>query len=446
MACTNGQSLLSVIKYAVLVGILALGSFEVVGSKSPDVLTVCPVGCDFLKIQDATDKAKPGDMIQIDPGVYIEDIVVDRSVTLSGSSADEVVIQGIRSEGWAIGVIEVYALNVTVENLTILGGANGVFVDGAWGSATIRNNVIRDSAQFGIFIVDADAEVVNNVLLHNRDCGVIAFSTKTQQVRGSGNELIGSVLCMDAPAELRKRLTAQTEKSEIEVPGDFVTIQEAIDAVQPGGVVSISPGKYVENLTITKSLTLQALDSRLQIPVTIDGSGRMVISSITDAEDIAILGLTIQNGSRDGILANSNAVIANNIIRRNGGSGIEPTGVGHSFTIRQNQLLDNGAAGIGFSDTDEVAAVVEDNMIFRNGTGIIIGCCTRADFSRNRIFQNNEWGIALSTPNCFGIQPWTRSFKGMITGQGNEAYSNKRGNLCPAFPGDPWPSGFLHLP
>lgn len=44
----------------------------------------------------------------------------------------------------------------------------------------------------------------------------------------------------------------------IGVPADFATIQEAIDLADPGAVVSIAPGTYVENLHIEKSVRLEA--------------------------------------------------------------------------------------------------------------------------------------------------------------------------------------------
>src|SRR5260370_34055038 len=49
--------------------------------------------------------------------------------------------------------------------------------------------------------------------------------------------------------------------AELHVPGDFATIQAALDAAQPGDTILVDPGTYRENLRFNgKNVTLQGTD------------------------------------------------------------------------------------------------------------------------------------------------------------------------------------------
>ena len=44
----------------------------------------------------------------------------------------------------------------------------------------------------------------------------------------------------------------------INIPADYSTIQEGIDAAVDGDIIEIAQGTYYENLTINKEITLQS--------------------------------------------------------------------------------------------------------------------------------------------------------------------------------------------
>ena len=142
----------------------------------------------------------------------------------------------------------------------------------------------------------------------------------------------------------------------LEVPADFATIQEAIDAALDGDTVLVSPGTYVENLDfLGKAITVISTDG--PGVTTIDGDGLDSVVKFEDGEDATsvIEGFTITNGSADT------------------GGGINCVGAFPTIinnTISGNVSTGNGA-GIAFIEGANPAdiGVVENNTISNNISG-----------------------------------------------------------------------------
>ncbi len=92
----------------------------------------------------------------------------------------------------------------------------------------------------------------------------------------------------------------------------FTTIQEAIDAANPGDTIYVYSGTYFEHLTIDKSLTLIGENKETTI---IDGEGYGKVIYVS-GDDVGISGFTIQNGEY-GIYCDESdsAYIHHNILR-----------------------------------------------------------------------------------------------------------------------------------
>src|SRR5262245_26174695 len=82
----------------------------------------------------------------------------------------------------------------------------------------------------------------------------------------------------------------------LRVPQQFPTIQAALDAAADGDTVIVAPGTYVENLNITRPVTLRS--SAGAESTTIDGGAiqPVIVAVGTGAEAITISGFTITNG------------------------------------------------------------------------------------------------------------------------------------------------------
>ena len=109
------------------------------------------------------------------------------------------------------------------------------------------------------------------------------------------------------------QLNVKASPGLIRVPGDYPTIQEAINHASPGDTVQVSSGTYHETLFINQSLTLVGEDKTNTIIIG-SGSGSTVIQA--NLTTVNISGFTIKGGSRGITLekCNSSIIKDNNII------------------------------------------------------------------------------------------------------------------------------------
>jgi len=177
----------------------------------------------------------------------------------------------------------------------------------------------------------------------------------------------------------------------------FNTIQDAVDAVLPGGTVQVARGRYDEHVIILKTLNLIGEDKYTTI---IDGSGKggiIQISYAASADNVLITGFTIQNGStvsaRAGIeisYESNHIIITDNIIATNYW-GIELNDA-HECTISKNIITVNNNLGIylHFYSTNNN---IFGNTIAGNRWGIDLDRSGNNKIFSNTFISNTEYGI-----------------------------------------------------
>ena len=118
---------------------------------------------DYAKIQWAVDNASYGDTIFVRNGTYIENVVVNKSLTLRGEDRTTTIIDG----GGSGHVIKVTANAVTISDFTVrnsdnyYGGA-GIYLSS--GFSTLTNNILMYN-YYGIYLVYSDKNKItyNNI-------------------------------------------------------------------------------------------------------------------------------------------------------------------------------------------------------------------------------------------------------------------------------------------
>jgi len=196
------------------------------------------------------------------------------------------------------------------------------------------------------------------------------------------------------------------------VPGNYKTIQEAINAAANGDTIIVSPGTYKENIDfLGKSIFL--LGEKGPSVTIIDGnqSGSVVTFSSGETGDAIIEGFTLTNGtgtpygsllSGGGIYCDAssptirdNVILGNSALSNGMGGGISCWE--SEATIENNTISDNttyGGGGIYLKYSD---ATVTDNTITSNMAGNFGGGITShhsLSFIANNLIWANTAGSA----------------------------------------------------
>lgn len=228
-----------------------------------------------------------------------------------------------------------------------------------------------------------------------------------------------------------------TESALITVPGDYSTIQAAIDAAKPGDIVQVQPGIYRENLNLDKAVVLTAATFDQLNPTTnsatLEGlAGAPTISIPSGLPQMpTIRGFVIQGGSV-GIQAQSEFIaefdflrdspvlaelqggsggnIHDNVFFKATGNAIQLDQVSRPLVIEDNRVLYSGGDGIeiNLQESTIPPALIEvdisDNMLigstedgiqFVDQSGGPADTNRRFVISRNLLANNTRAGVGL---------------------------------------------------
>ena len=195
----------------------------------------------------------------------------------------------------------------------------------------------------------------------------------------------------------------------IHVPGDYPTIQEGINAAQPGDTVQVAAGTYTETLNMKESVIIQGAGADVTI---IEGGDGVFAWGIGEGK---LDGFTVRNSNLTGIhcyttsvtfsnnvIINNNhtgigcfddlanPVIINNAIIGNGGDGIRCDGASHP-KIMNNIIGGNRGEAIGLYGSSSPNII--NNTVIKNADGIDCEDSSQPTIMNNIVVNNCGSGI-----------------------------------------------------
>ena len=192
-------------------------------------------------------------------------------------------------------------------------------------------------------------------------------------------------------------------------PGNYTTIQSAINAAVNTDTIYVYTGTYNENIVVDKSILLLGENRNT---TTIVGNNLEATVEIT-GESIILQGFTIKNdGSQDGIYTSTSGhtfmdniftitsrgihlyfssenTITTNLFYDNSKSGVYVE-VGENNTISENEFYDNTDEALYLTGCG--SSNIESNAIHNNGKGIH-AYQANGNIIRNNVIESNSYGI-----------------------------------------------------
>jgi len=347
-----------------------------------------------MSIQDLIDTASSGDIINIMPGIYNEQLIIDKPLTLLGPEIDDgiAIIDG--SGLTDAPTIHISSSNITIDKLTIQNGpTHGIFV----GSDTaldlhdivISNNNIKGHGNAGIItfynasmIIDSNNIENNGIGTGFNRGGIILYPNGATTIANNtiSNNTIEGIFARESADGLiiENNKIINHSNSGITLAWDQINtsiIDNTIEncgtgaTEEQGGIVIIQSMAETIKGNIIKNCKHSGIFWGW-VPSTIDSPGEILIKSNI-----------IDNSSRDGIF----------LFSQGPGGFIEPDSFPLEPEIKSNIIINNVRVGVYVSDIyyyspGNANPTINCNEIVGNGWGVYNGTAQIVNA------KDNWWG------------------------------------------------------
>lgn len=311
----------------------------------------------YATIQEAIDAPDTldGHVIQVDSGLYLENLVVNKALTLIGQNKSDTIVEGNYSDN----VITVLSNNVSIMGFTVRHSAIDVplqkpFVDGICARALFAN-------------------IKNNTIINN-DIGIELLYSSFDTIEGNnlsanslmGISLYGSYYYVSAPSYCDNNTITE---NTISLSSTGLFLEGSTNNVVKHNVFSMNGGGGIECAN--------------------GFNNSLIENEVTRAFE----GINI--------LRSNKTLLLGNYIHENKGCGVLMYGSGEN-EIQQNTVTQNNGGMMLFHSSD-YNTIDSNNISVNNGYGIVINSSSSNTVENNTFLSNSGYGVNLyhSRSNIF---------------------------------------------
>jgi hypothetical protein len=405
----------SLVKLALIVGLVSvfIPSPQTLGAQGGRTWTVCAQGCDFTSIQQAIEAAQPGDIIKVEAGVYPENLVIPKDLSLRGIGPAQTVVKALDPNKPILYVPGDSRVRVSIYGMAFVG------IPRPRSSSPLCSGPEHyGQCSVGIEVGGEAALTLEWVRIEDIQGGIWGYD--------------GS--------------TARISSTEIRNPGWYgLLLEGSADFTIVDSVINNTISEPGSDYTPERYGVLMRGDAHLSMVGTSITSNYNSVSIKLEGRAQATLKFVNIAGNRKGISLHDDAraTILSSAIMEHPDGGIYAQDRAQ-FVLNYSLLALNGLGGSAAAVrvvNESKASISKTNFIL-NGAGIAAADSAQLILNYSRLLKN-LWGVLLYVSPCFIDAP--RQTKVTILGRDNEIpdQNQEDGNslaLCP--PDYPWPPGF----
>ena len=401
----------SLVTLALVIGLVSviIPFPQTLGLQGGRTWTVCTQGCDFAAIQQAIETAHPGDIIKVEAGLYTENLVITKDLSLIGVGPKQTVVKALTPDKPILYVPGDSEVRISVHGMAFVG------IPHSTASPPCSGLEYHGKCPVGIEVGGKAALALKWVLLEDLQGGIWGHDHSTARVSST---------------EIRD---PDWYGLLLEGTADFTIADSVINSLNPRSDTSERYG------------VLMREDARLRMGATSITSDYNFLAIKLEGRTQATIEFGQIERNREGIRLHDDAraTILNSAIMAHSGTGIYAQDRAQ-FVLNYSLLaLNSHGGGTAIRVVNESKASLYKTNLILNGAGIVVADSATVILNYNRLLRN-LWGVLLYVKPCFIFAP--EQAKVTILGQGNEipGPNQEDGNmivdLCPL--DYPWPPGF----